>query len=173
MKVYNYDPDTKHYLGTSEARLDPMATQRLGENVYALPAHATFTEPPFVKEGKIPVFINDEWLIVEDLRGTIVYKKDTPTVSVVLNVVGSIPEEWTDQVPTEFPIWDKDKWIVDKTAQSLYDLAQVAEEKKVQDVITAKEKISTLESDISKAKDITEMKTLMVDLVKQIKIITD
>jgi len=173
MKIYNYDPDTKHYVGASEAHLDPMATQRTGENVYALPAHATFTEPPIVKKGEIPVFIYKEWSVVEDLRGTIVYKKDTPTMSAVLSIVGPIPEEWTDQTPTEFPVWDNDKWVVDKEAKDLYDLAQAVEEKKIQDVITAKEKITTIESDISKAKDVEAVKLLMVDLIKQIKIITE
>ena len=51
MLVYRYDPETKIFLHTEPAMLDPLETEKAGENIYLLPANCTFTEPPEPREG--------------------------------------------------------------------------------------------------------------------------
>lgn len=55
MKIYNYDPATGRYLGTSMADPNPMEP---GE--FLLPAHATFEAPPEA-EGKEPICRAGVW----------------------------------------------------------------------------------------------------------------
>ena len=70
MNVYKYDELTKEYIGYEEALLDPLETELKGENVYLLPANATFTVPPAKKEGFAIVWNGEAWQEVEDHRGT-------------------------------------------------------------------------------------------------------
>ena len=49
--VYRYDENTKIYLKSEPAMLDPLETKAAGHNVYLLPANCTFTEPPGPREG--------------------------------------------------------------------------------------------------------------------------
>ena len=56
MLVYYYDEETKEFLYSEEAPLDPLETELKGENVYLLPANATFDEPLEPKEGYKVVF---------------------------------------------------------------------------------------------------------------------
>ena len=51
MLVYRYDPETKIFLYSETAMLDPLETQKAGKNIYLLPANCTFTEPPQEREG--------------------------------------------------------------------------------------------------------------------------
>ena len=46
MKVYFYDKETFKYAGSREAVLDVLESQKEGKDIYALPANATFVEPP-------------------------------------------------------------------------------------------------------------------------------
>lgn len=69
MNVYKYDEKTKEYIGTEEALLDPLETEQQGENIYLLPANATFTEPSKAQEGYINVWNGKTWEQVEDNRG--------------------------------------------------------------------------------------------------------
>lgn len=64
MKIYNYDRDTKEYLGESDAPIDPMASKREGRVVFLLPANATF-EAPTIEASKISVHVDGKWLNVE------------------------------------------------------------------------------------------------------------
>ena len=69
MQVYKYDEQTKEYIGTEEALLDPLETELQGENVYLLPANATFIEPPEAQESFARVWNGEAWEQVEDNRG--------------------------------------------------------------------------------------------------------
>lgn len=51
MNVYKYNEQTKEYIRTEEAMLDPLETKKQQKNIYLLPANATFTAPPAEKEG--------------------------------------------------------------------------------------------------------------------------
>jgi len=65
MKVYNYDSQTGEFLGESLARENPL---ELGK--YLIPAHATTKKPNDYKRGFVSVFKNNEWIRVEDIRGS-------------------------------------------------------------------------------------------------------
>ena len=61
MKAYLYDEKTKEFISEVNAQIDPLETKKKGENVYLLPANATFKEPPQEKEGFKIVFNGKEW----------------------------------------------------------------------------------------------------------------
>lgn len=65
MKIYNYDRETKEFLGSSDARISP-----LDEKVFLIPANATETKPPIEPLNKKALFDGNEWLLVDDFRGT-------------------------------------------------------------------------------------------------------
>ena len=45
MNTYHYDPTTKEYTHSETASLDPLETKRQRQDIYLLPANATFIEP--------------------------------------------------------------------------------------------------------------------------------
>ena len=67
MQVYKYDEQTKEYIGTEQALIDPLETELQGKEIYLLPANATF-EKPNLQEGFASVF-NGKWENIEDNRG--------------------------------------------------------------------------------------------------------
>jgi hypothetical protein len=69
MNVYKYDEKTKEFIGTEEALLDPLETELQGENVYLLPANATFTAPTEPQDGYVNVWNGEAWEQVKDNRG--------------------------------------------------------------------------------------------------------
>lgn len=69
MFCYNYDSITNEYLYSTECVLDPLETQLRGEDVWMLPANATFVEPPAAQKGFARVWKKIQWTQVEDNRG--------------------------------------------------------------------------------------------------------
>lgn len=61
MKAYLYDEETKEFISEVNAQIDPLETKKKGENVYLLPANATFKEPMQAKEGFKIVFNGNGW----------------------------------------------------------------------------------------------------------------
>ncbi|CAH0343774.1 hypothetical protein [Rhizobium sp. CECT 9324] len=57
MKVYNYDPDTREYVGWSEADESPRQP-----GVWLIPAFSTDTPPPDQKSGFVRKFVNGAWI---------------------------------------------------------------------------------------------------------------
>ena len=68
MNVYKYDEETKEYIGTEPALLDPLETEQQGKNVYLLPANATFIPPTEPPDGYVNVWNGSAWEQVEDNR---------------------------------------------------------------------------------------------------------
>lgn len=67
MKVYFYDVNTKEFISEGNAFKDPKASDRLGKDVWLLPANATFDEPLETKEEYAVVYDNG-WRYVKDYR---------------------------------------------------------------------------------------------------------
>ena len=63
MRIYNYDPVTGEYSGTSEADESP-----LEPGVYLIPAHATDQPVPTAKAGQAAVYLDGAWRLVPDYR---------------------------------------------------------------------------------------------------------
>lgn len=61
MLAYRYDMFNFKYIGTINCQIDPIASQRKGEDVWLLPAHSTFDEPLPVKEGFYVVWNGSAW----------------------------------------------------------------------------------------------------------------
>ena len=74
MLVYVYDEETKEFLREEEAFIDPLETQSKGENVYLLPANATFEKPFDKQDGKAVVFNGSSWTLIDDNRGKFTIK---------------------------------------------------------------------------------------------------
>lgn len=77
MQVYKYDEQTKEYIGTEQALIDPLETELQGKEIYLLPANATF-EKPNLQDGFASVFNGTQWENIEDNRGK-EYWLDTDT----------------------------------------------------------------------------------------------
>ncbi len=71
MKLYYYDRGTKEYLGEAVADMDPLESEKQGEKVYLIPAHATSTPPPATAINEMTIFddLSGHWSIVPDYRG--------------------------------------------------------------------------------------------------------
>ena len=74
MLVYIFDEETKEFLHEEEAFIDPLETQIKGENIYLLPANATFEKPLDKKDGKAVVFDGSAWKLIDDNRGKFTIK---------------------------------------------------------------------------------------------------
>lgn len=81
MRTYKYNHDTKEYLFSEEAFLDPVETKQHGKEVYLLPADSTFITPLPNKEGYAVCWNGEAWEYIEDHR----QKRD----------VGGVPIEGT------------------------------------------------------------------------------
>lgn len=68
MQVYKYDEQTKEYIGTEQALINPLESELQGKEIYLLPANATF-EKPNLQDGFASVFNGTQWENIEDNRG--------------------------------------------------------------------------------------------------------
>lgn len=68
MQTYRFDQNTKEYLFSEDAFLDPLETEQQGRDVYLLPADSTFTAPLDVKEGYAVCWNGSAWEYIEDHR---------------------------------------------------------------------------------------------------------
>lgn len=68
MQTYRFDHDTKEFLFSEEAFLDPLETEQQGKEVYLLPADSTFTSPLDAKEGYAVCWNGTAWEYIEDHR---------------------------------------------------------------------------------------------------------
>jgi len=111
--VYTIDSLTCEYLQESDAIFDPELSKIKGKNLYRAPEFSTFTEPPTTKENEVAVYINEQWDICKDFRGSIYYENDGTPVS-IKNIGDEIPD-WGVLIPPpeEFqkPLYDNGKWI--------------------------------------------------------------
>ena len=73
MIFYTYDENTKEYIGTQNAFIDPLETKKQGKNVYLVPANATDKKPLDVKENQAVIFNGSEWEIITDYRNKTYY----------------------------------------------------------------------------------------------------
>ena len=68
MLTYKFDENTKEYLYSEEAFIDPLETEHQGQQVWLLPADSTFTSPLEPKDGYAVVWNGEAWEYIEDHR---------------------------------------------------------------------------------------------------------
>ncbi len=61
MKAYQYDSETKKYIGEIERQIDPLESQAQGKDIYLMPADSTDIVPPEAKDGYDIVFNGADW----------------------------------------------------------------------------------------------------------------
>jgi len=76
--------------------------------------------------------------------------------------------ELLDEAPDNESMWDGEKWVADAEKVA----ARQAEAAKVQAVTDAKASISTIETAVDKATDIEGLKKVVVDLIKNVQVLT-
>lgn len=117
MNVFHYHPETKEYIGSTDAKLDPKELKDNKKEVYMLPFSATFLEPPKAEVNKARIFdnVNEKWITVDDFRGQTMYLKETGE-AVTITALGTIPDELTIlERPSINHIWDYEvnSWVED------------------------------------------------------------
>ncbi|MBD8791210.1 tail fiber assembly protein [Pseudomonas syringae] len=109
----SYDPATREYLGLAQADPSP-----LEPGIWLIPGGAAVIDPPARIGGFAHVLSADgrEWEQVKDLRGQVVYRKDSGE-SVTVTALGLLDSAFTLQAPTT-PIdtWQADGWAPDPVA---------------------------------------------------------
>lgn len=108
MKIYIFDEETKEYLYSEEADLDPAATERLGQPVPLVPANGTLVDVPSkAKANHTWVFKKGNWVQVPDYRGTLVISADDYVVETV-DYLGAIKENYAPVTQEQLDILEKD-----------------------------------------------------------------
>lgn len=70
MQYHSYTADTKEYTESGICQKDPLESQKQGQDVWLLPANATFTAPLEAKDAFAVVWNGTAWEYIEDRRGT-------------------------------------------------------------------------------------------------------
>lgn len=65
--AYLYDEQTKEYKSEVNAQLDPLESEKAGQDIYLLPANATWLKPT-PKDGYASVWNGESWDMLEDHR---------------------------------------------------------------------------------------------------------
>lgn len=91
MKAYSYNA-AGQYIGEVACQIDPVQSKKTGQEVYLLPANATYIEPPGYDSGThIPVWNGDLW----ELNEIDVPEQTTPTHEEINEmVVAKIREQY-------------------------------------------------------------------------------
>lgn len=61
MKAYQYDSETKKYIGEIDRQIDPLESQAQGKEIWLMPADSTDIVPPEAKEGYDIMFNGTGW----------------------------------------------------------------------------------------------------------------
>lgn len=123
MNIYNYDKNTKEYLGVSTAQVNP---KRKGE--YLMPPNSTTIIPPDCLTYEIPVFNGDYWDIVPDYRKAEVINTQTHEITKI-NTIGKLEDNYmlySDYVNTdEYAQYTAELEKQDAINEMLYQLREL------------------------------------------------
>lgn len=92
MKIYHYHSVTGEYIGSSEAKPNPLQS---GE--YLIPAYATAIAPSDSVDKQAVIFSDGAWSVVADFRCDTFYS--TSTGEAVVLKLGEVPDETMTDVP--------------------------------------------------------------------------
>jgi hypothetical protein len=112
MKIYNYHPETREYLGSADADESPLEAGQ-----FLIPAHATTVEPPSVDLDQAAVYVNGEWNVQPDHRRVDLYSV-VDGAPVKVTDIGQLPSNTTTLPrPSRDHVWSEAGWSVDAAAR--------------------------------------------------------
>lgn len=172
MLVYTYDEETKEFLHSEEAYLDPLETQIKGEDVYLLPAFATFEKPIDKTEGKAVVFDESTWKLVDDNRGKFTIKDGSVEEIKTLEPVEKILTDEEIDGLTDGTLIIVDNGVVSKPAPTKEEVSEIRRQLYIEqkDPITCQ--IQALRDEEQTEEIIAEIEALKVEraaIVEKIK----
>ena len=100
MKIYNYS-DSGEFIGESIAGVSPL------DGLPLIPRNSTTIATPKIPSGSIAIFDGTGWLLNEDHRGEVWYKKGT-IEKIEIDFLGKIDEKLFQKYPE--PISVNEKW---------------------------------------------------------------
>ncbi|HDQ1189276.1 tail fiber assembly protein [Escherichia coli] len=155
--VYNYNGETREYIGSSVEYL-PFGV--------GVPAHSCVDAPGNKKDG-FAIRRNADltgWELVPDHRGETVYSTDTGN-PVTVSQLGEYPEATTPTAPsTPYDKWDGEKWVTDTEAQ--HGAAVDAAEAQRQSLIdAAMSSISLIQLKLQAGRKLTQAETTRLNAV--------
>lgn len=131
MKAYQYDSETKKYIGEIDRQIDPLESQAQGREIWLMPADSTDIVPPEAKDGYDIVFNGTGWE----------YKE-----------IGKEPEP----EPLPEPTIEEKNEIIRQTRASLYaELVDPLHARKTKDVIMGEWSDEREEAYIAEVKRLT------------------
>lgn len=110
-----------------------------------LPSGAYLEEPPTPEPGKAIIREGGTWVLVEDHRGKVAYKK-TDRSAVAINLIGEIPDDMTLVPPSsQFDEWDyqSSSWVKNQNSENQW-LTERAQELRLSLMSEASMEIATL-----------------------------
>jgi len=135
VKVYHFDTMTKEYVGNEVVVVPPHT---------GLPADCCLVAPPVAKDGFIQVWNGKAWGYEQDLRGIMIYHKQTGS-EMVLRELGPIPDDYVSDKPAgAFVKWENGVWV-ENTAAKNTALIEHANQRKNAELAHAHELIKPLE----------------------------
>ena len=90
MILYRYDDDTKEYICSFEAYIDPLESAKQNKPIYVIPPCTTLVEPMEARVGYVAVFNGEKWEEKEDHRGLMVWRGSE---LVMIEDLGPIPDD--------------------------------------------------------------------------------
>ena len=151
VKIYNYRADTREFIGSGDAYVQPHT---------GLPANCTDIQPPALDVGFAAVYnpASASWSVVEDYRRLMVYRIDTGE-ALYISKLGALPEDTTTVAPTgEHQKWNGSEWVVDEVAQHAAAVTE-AEQYKETLLVTAQQSIAVLQTKLMMGRKLTDDET--------------
>ena len=106
--LHTYHAKTKEYTGEYEYYW----VKGMG-----IAANSTTTPPPNVQAKEVAIFEDNDWVVVQDNRGTVVYNTENQQESVV-DYIGDIKDGFTTISPSsQYDTWSVDMWVDQRTEQ--------------------------------------------------------
>ena len=121
MKYYSYDNDG-FYIGEGVCQVDPLESKAQGKDIFLMPSNAT-TKKPLIQEGKISVFINNEWINKDDTKG-IYYHTETKE-QVLINDINADLTNLTKLEPDSNKKWNGSEWVDDPILVAYSELSEM------------------------------------------------
>ncbi|MHC8470995.1 tail fiber assembly protein [Plesiomonas shigelloides] len=156
LRVYNLRADTHEFIGAGDAYIAPHT---------GLPANCTLCAPPEIPTSYVAVWDEQSqaWSLVEDHRGTTVYRTDTAE-AVFIDSLGPLPENTVLQAPNgEYERWDGSQWVKDPVAEKQAQIEQANTQKNML-LRQAGERIAPLQDAVDLDMASTEETALLADL---------